>query len=84
MMSDEIRNIIKQSGVLDTRHVTISDDQNLYDLGLDSFGTVDLMLAVEEYYGVKFAPQFMRRETFSSIAALDAAVAIMRHVRATT
>jgi acyl carrier protein len=84
MMSEEIRNIIKKIGVLDANNVTISDDQNLYDLGLDSFGTVDLMLAVEEYYGIKFGPQFMRRETFSSIAALDAAIAIMRHERATT
>ncbi|WP_052584465.1 acyl carrier protein [Azospirillum baldaniorum] len=53
----------------------LSDEDDLYAAGLTSHGSVNLMLALEERYGVEFPEHLLRRRTFESIAAIRSAVA---------
>ncbi len=52
----------------------LSDDANLYDAGLTSFASVQMMLAIEEEFDIEFPETMLTRRTFSSIAAIAAAV----------
>lgn len=71
----DIRTILADSGGLATDAAALSDEDDLYAAGLTSHGSVNLMLALEERYGVEFPEHLLRRRTFESIAAIRAAVA---------
>ncbi len=53
---------------------TLSDDANLYEAGLTSFASVQLMLAIEEEFDIEFPETMLTRRTFSSIAGIAGAV----------
>ncbi|MCO1580268.1 MULTISPECIES: phosphopantetheine-binding protein [unclassified Crossiella] len=42
----------------------------LADLGLDSLQTVDLLLELEEHYGISFPDEELSAETFATAGAL--------------
>ena len=77
-IEDTIRELLAQ--VLPTRFqsagLAVTDD--LYGAGLSSLATVDLMLAIEDRFGVEFTNEWLNRRTFASIAALSNAV---RHLQ---
>lgn len=47
---------------------------DLYGAGLSSLGTVDLMLAIEDRFGIEFTNTWLNRRTFGSIASVSDAV----------
>jgi acyl carrier protein len=59
---------------------SIGDDDPLVGgpLGLDSIDILELMLAVEERYGIKFEDEKAGREAFRSISALAGFVCARR------
>lgn len=46
----------------------LADTGDLYDAGLTSFASVQLMLAIEDAFGVEFPEIMLNRRSFSSIA----------------
>lgn len=52
----------------------LSDASDLYDAGLTSFASVQLMLALEDHFGIEFPERMLNRRTFSSIANILASV----------
>lgn len=46
----------------------------LADLGLDSMTAIEVVVGVEEAFGVEFPEELLVRETFATRAALEAAV----------
>jgi acyl carrier protein len=52
----------------------LSDNSDLYDAGLTSFASVQLMLALEDHYTVEFPERMLNRRTFSSIANIVGSV----------
>jgi acyl carrier protein len=52
----------------------IGDNDNLFNAGMTSLASVDVILALEEKFGVEFADHMMHRKTFESIAAIAAAI----------
>lgn len=52
----------------------LSDASDLYDAGLTSFASVQLMLALEDHFGIEFPERMLNRRTFSSIANIIASV----------
>ena len=73
-MTTEIREILKQHASLAADVGSLSDDADLYAAGLTSHGTVSLMVALEEHFGVEFPDRMLRRRSFESISAIHAAV----------
>ena len=49
-------------------------ESNLYVLGLDSMGAVNLMLELEEIYGVVFPDSLLTESTFETPMALKSAI----------
>ena len=78
MYSDQIRPIVAAHGRLLVDVDNLGDDADLYEAGLTSLSTVNLMLALEEHFGVEFLDRMLGRKTFQSIRALSDAITELR------
>lgn len=56
----------------------LANESDLYDLGLTSLTTVNLMLALEDHFDVEFEDDMLSRDTFQSISSLVAAIGSLR------
>ena len=77
-MENVVREILRRRGDLAVPVEKLSRDTNLFDAGLSSFGTVEVMIALEEHLGTTMPEHMLTRETFGSIAALCDAAETMR------
>ena len=73
-MNEKIRAILKENARLPIDVDTLSDDSNLYDAGMSSHASVNVMLALEDEFEVEFPARFLRRSVFSSIANIAQAL----------
>lgn len=73
-MDEAIRNtivaIIAEAGRLPVPANTLADETDLYQAGLTSFASVQLMLALEDRFEIEFPDRYLNRRSFSSIAAI--------------
>jgi len=75
MYPEEIRKILAEHGRLLVGVDKLSDESDLYEAGLTSLSTVNVMLALEEHFGVEFLDHMLGRKTFGSIRSLGEAIA---------
>jgi acyl carrier protein len=73
-MTEEIRDILRQHARLGADITGLSEDADLYAAGLTSHATVNLMVALEDHFGVEFPERMLRRRAFESISAIKAAI----------
>jgi acyl carrier protein len=74
MHRKQIREILTSHGRLSVEVAELKDDSDLYDAGLTSLITVNLLLAIEDHFDVEFPDELLSRRTFQSIDALAEAV----------
>lgn len=65
--AQDIRLILARDEALGPLVDQISEDDNLFDKGLSSFGSVQLMLALEDRFSIEFPDHCLNRKSFSSI-----------------
>jgi acyl carrier protein len=75
---DEIRSILREHVRLSVDVGTLSADDDLYRAGMTSHASVNLMLALEDRFGIEFPERMLRRKTFETIAAIRSAVDELR------
>lgn len=73
-MDEEIRQILATHSRILRDIATLSDDDELFEAGMTSHANVNVMLALEDSFDIEFPEAMLRRSTFSSIAAIRAAV----------
>ena len=78
MYAEEIRSILAEHGRLRIDADKLADDADLYEAGLTSLSTVNLMLALEEHFDVEFSDRMLGRKTFASIRSLADAIAELK------
>jgi len=78
MYEQQIRPIVAAHGRLLVDVATLADDADLYEAGLTSLSTVNLMLALEEHFEVEFLDRMLGRKTFQSIRSLSDAISELR------
>ena len=78
MYSEQIRALLAAHARLLVPVDRLDDTSDLYEAGLTSLSTVNLMLALEEHFDVEFLDRMLARRTFASIASLGAAIAELR------
>jgi acyl carrier protein len=71
-IAEDIRTILREHGRLAVDVAALTDQSNLYDAGLSSHASVNLMLALEERFDVEFPERMLRRGAFASIAVIRA------------
>jgi acyl carrier protein len=71
---EAIRAIIRNHARLASNIDTVSDDADLYQAGMTSHASVNVMLALEGELDIEFPDRMLRRGVFESISAIQAAV----------
>lgn len=73
-MNEKIRKILKDHGRLSKEVDTLADDADLYQAGMTSHASVNVMLALEGEFDVEFPDHMLKRSVFESIAAIRGAI----------
>ncbi|WP_233807053.1 acyl carrier protein [Paraburkholderia sp. HP33-1] len=73
-MNKELRQIITDFGHLDISADNISDDADLYEIGLSSLNTIQLMLAIENHFNLEIPDRMLSRSLFQSINSMANAI----------
>lgn len=69
-----IRSALSDVGNLAVDVAVLRDSDDLYDAGLTSLNTVNLMLAIEDCFECEFPEDMLNRETFQSIQSISEAL----------
>jgi acyl carrier protein len=73
-MIDQVRTLLSGHPSIPLDIAALSNDANLYDAGLTSFASVQMMLALEEEFDIEFPETMLTRRTFSSLANVAEAI----------
>lgn len=82
-MKDDIRQIVKEHGRLSVDVDALTADADLYQAGMTSHASVNVMLALEDRFDVEFPDRMLKRSVFESIASIEASVTELRAQAAT-
>jgi acyl carrier protein len=70
-----IRRILSEHGRLATEADLIGTDADLYEAGMTSHASVNVMLALEGEFDVEFPDHMLQRNVFRSIQSIERALA---------
>ena len=73
-MNEQIRQVIKEHGQLSVDIETLDDHADLYQAGMTSHASVNVMLALEDTFDVEFPDSMLKRSVFESVASISAAL----------
>jgi acyl carrier protein len=73
-MVEDIRAILKEHGRLGIDLGQLKDDDDLYQAGMTSHASVNVMLALENHFDVEFPDRMLKRQVFESVSAIRAAL----------
>ena len=73
-MTSEIREILKDHARLPVDAGELPIDSDLYQCGMTSHASINVMLALENAFDVEFPDHLLKRSVFSSIASIEAAL----------
>ena len=71
----QIRNILTKHARLAADVSTLAADADLYQAGMTSHASVNVMLALEGAFDIEFPDEMLKRSVFASINAIRDAVA---------
>ncbi len=71
---EAIRNVIRQHGRLPVDVDTLADDADLFQAGMSSHASVNVMLALEDTFDIEFPDALLKRSVFESVAGIAAAI----------
>ena len=71
----KIRHILKEHGRLSRDAETLGDNDDLYQAGMTSHASVNVMLALEGEFDLEFPDHMLKRNVFDSIASISSAIA---------
>jgi acyl carrier protein len=74
VITDKIKTILKNQGRLSVDPMTLGDTADLYQAGMTSHASVNVMLALEGEFDIEFPDRMLKRQVFESVAAMRAAV----------
>lgn len=69
-----IRQILEAHGRLGTAAVSLKDDDDLYQKGLSSHASVNVMLGIEDAFEIEIPEALLTRATFRTIGSIRAIV----------
>ena len=69
-----IRRILKEHGRLSKDIESLTPDSDLYEAGMTSHASVNVMLALEGEFEIEFPDHMLKRSVFESISAINAAI----------
>lgn len=73
-ITSDIRAILREHARLAVDVDKLADDADLYQAGMTSHASVNLMLALEDKFEVEFPERMLRRRAFENVAAIRGAI----------
>lgn len=73
-LETEIRNVLNKQGHLNTDANSLDVATDLYQSGMTSHASVNVMLALEGVFDIEFPDHMLKRNVFSSIQSIRAAL----------
>lgn len=73
-VTDEIRQVIRAHARLPVDPEELADDADLFQAGMTSQASVNLMLGLEDAFDVEFPDRMLTRSVFESVASIRAAL----------
>ena len=70
----QVRKVLKAHGRLGKNVDALADDADLYQAGMTSHASVNVMLALESTFQVEFPDSLLTRNVFESITSIAVAV----------
>lgn len=80
-MNETLRQILIRHGRLSRAAQDIPDNADLFAAGLDSLAVVNVMLAIEDEFGIEIPDNYLNRASFSSIRAMAGMIRALQHDR---
>jgi acyl carrier protein len=77
-MKEQIRQVIKEHGQLSVDVATLGDDADLYQAGMTSHASVNVMIALEDTFDVEFLDSMLKRSVFESVSSIASALEEVR------
>jgi acyl carrier protein len=71
---DKIRTILKEHGRLSRDVEALAPEADLYQAGMTSHASVNVMLALEGEFDIEFPDHMLKRNVFNTIASIHAAL----------
>lgn len=71
-MDETIREVLAEHARLGVDAGSIDDNADLFEAGMTSHASVNVMLALEDAFDVEFPEAMLKKSTFESIAAIRA------------
>ena len=71
---ERIRAILREHGRLSQDPSALGDNADLYQAGMTSHASVNVMLALEGEFDVEFPDHMLKRNVFNTIASIHAAL----------
>ena len=69
-MEAAIREVLASYAMLPVEITTVDSHADLYQIGLTSHASVNVMLGLEDAFDVEFPDALLRKDTFQSIASI--------------
>lgn len=73
-MNEQIRQVIRQHGHLSVDIDSLADDADLYQAGMTSHASVNVMIALEDTFDIEFLDSMLKRSVFESVASIETAL----------
>lgn len=77
-LSAEIRQVLDQHARLPVDARSIDEHADLFQAGMSSHASVNVMLALEDTFDVEFPDEMLTRSVFESVAAITSAISQLR------
>ncbi len=73
-LDDKIKTVLRDHGRLNKDAMALNPDADLYQAGLTSHASVNVMLGLEGLFDIEFPDQMLNRSVFSSVQAIRSAL----------
>ena len=74
---ERIRDVIKNHARLPVDIAAVGDDMDLFEAGMTSHASVNLMLGLEAEFDVEFPDAMLKRSVFESVSAIERALGLL-------
>jgi len=76
----EIRRVLSEHARLPVEVGSLDENADLFQAGMTSHASVNVMLALEEAFDVEFPETMLRKATFESVGAIRSAIAELTEI----
>jgi acyl carrier protein len=81
-LAEEIRQVLRDHARLPVDVSGIAETADLFQAGMSSHASVNVMLALEDTFDIEFPDAMLKRDMFASITAISGAVSQLRDLAA--